>query len=263
MTYSYREQLQIVKMISLSEGDRKTLDCPFCGGRKKFSVGKLDGKLMWNCYRATCTAKGSYQGERSIGAIKKRLTAPEAVLQPAKKITPLPAITSSVFNHDAAVDYLEKNHCMDALTKGYIQIRYAPAEKRVLFYTADGKGAVGRSIAGSKYKWWTFGDVSQGYHVGNGDVAVVVEDVPSACSVSRLDGHVGVALLGTSAKRLLLNPHLRKAVIVLDKDASSKAVSVARGLGEGTTVRYTDTDLKHLSLDKLRSLLSSCLVTGP
>jgi hypothetical protein len=35
MTYSYREQIEILKMISVSEGERKTLDCPFCGGRRK------------------------------------------------------------------------------------------------------------------------------------------------------------------------------------------------------------------------------------
>ena len=263
MTYSYREQLQIVKMISLSEGDRKTLDCPFCGGRKKFSIAKQDGRLLWNCYKATCTAKGSYQGQRSVEAIKKRLSGPTEPAVRSPRITPLPVITSSIFNHDAALRYVTDNNCLDALNKGYIQIRYAPAEKRVLFYTQDGKGAVGRSIAQHKAKWWTYGDVSQGYAIGQGSTAVVVEDVPSACSVSRLDDHVGIALLGTAAGNLQLQAHLSRSIIVLDRDASSKAVSVARRLGQGATVRYTDADLKNLSVDKLRLLLSSELATGP
>ena len=263
MTYSYREQLSIIKAIILSEGERKTLDCPFCGGRRKFSISKQDGMVLWNCYKASCTAKGSYQGQRSVDAIKKRLSGPTEPAVKPSKITPLPAITTSIFNHEAALRYVTENNCLDAFNKGYIQIRYAPAEKRVLFYTQDGKGAVGRSMAQHKAKWWTYGDVTQGYAIGQGSTAVVVEDVPSACAISRLDDHVGIALLGTAAGRMQLQPHLEKVILVLDKDASSKSVSVARRLGQGTTVRYTDADLKNLSVDKLRTLLSSDLVTGP
>ena len=263
MTYSYREQIDVLKKISLAEGERKTLDCPFCGGRRKFSITKLDGMVLWNCYKASCTAKGSYQGQRSVEAIKKRLSGPTEPAVRSPKITPLPAITSSIFNHDTALRYVTDNNCLDAFNKGYIQIRYAPAEKRVLFYTQDGKGAVGRSIAQHKAKWWTYGDVAQGYAIGQGTTAVVVEDVPSACSVSRLDDHVGIALLGTAAGNLQLQPHLSRSIIVLDRDASSKALSVSRRLGQGTTVRYTDTDLKNLSVDRLRSLLSSELATRP
>jgi hypothetical protein len=264
MTYSYREQIEILKMIAVSEGERKTLDCPFCHGRKKFSLSKLDGMLLWNCFRASCGAKGSHQGQRSVGAIRRRLERPTEPVVAPSKVTPLPKITTSIFNHEPALEYVIQNNCLDAFNSGYINIRYAPAEKRVLFYTMDGKGAVGRSIAQSKYKWWTFGDVSQGYTIGKGDVAVVVEDIPSACSVSRLAGHVGIALLGTSAGNLKITMHLGKAIIVLDKDASSKAVSVAQSLGNGATVRYTDTDLKHLSVDEVtKVLMSSGLAAGP
>lgn len=255
MTYSYREQIHILKMISVAEGERKTLDCPFCHGRKKFSISKLDGMLLWNCFRASCNAKGSHQGERSVDAIKRRLNRPTEPVVAPTKVTPLPKITASILNHEAALEYVTQNNCLDAFNNGYINIRYAPAEKRVLFYTLDGKGAVGRSIAQSRYKWWTFGDVSQGYCIGTGDIGVVVEDIPSACSVSRLPGHVGIALLGTSAGNLKIKTQLSNTIIVLDRDASSKAVSVAKCLGNGATVRYTDTDLKHLSIDEVMRVL--------
>tara|TARA_B100000780_G_scaffold271926_1_gene233399 strand:- start:1499 stop:1702 length:204 start_codon:yes stop_codon:yes gene_type:complete len=45
--YSYREQLLTVSKSKLLEGDRKTLDCPFCGGRKN---SQLNGKLTVNCF---------------------------------------------------------------------------------------------------------------------------------------------------------------------------------------------------------------------
>lgn len=269
MTFSYRDQLEMIKGIHLAEGERKTLDCPFCGGRRKFSITKQDGRLLWNCFRASCTAKGSYQGQRSVQAMKTKLSGslPPA---PAKRITPLPKITTSIFNHDPALQYVISNNCMDAYNSGYINIRYAPAEKRVLFYTADGQGAVGRSITGRTPKWWTYGDVTSGFEIGVGQTYVYVEDVPSACSVARLCGYVGVPLLGTSIRSInrtdpLTSPingtynnlcvSSRQSIVILDNDASSKAMSLARSIGEGATVRLTRIDLKALSPDAIKAIL--------
>ena len=61
---TYAEQLQIVKDIPLKEGDTKVITCPFCGGQKKLAITKIDGKLMWNCYRASCEGKGIHTGRR-------------------------------------------------------------------------------------------------------------------------------------------------------------------------------------------------------
>lgn len=254
MAYSYREQLEIVKMISLGEGEKKTIDCPFCGGRRKFSLYKQDGRVLWNCFKASCSAKGSYQGQRSVAAIKSKLSG-TVLAQPERKVTPIPSFTTSVFNCPEAIDYLESNNCMDAVRKGFIKVRYAPGEKRVLLYSNDYCGAVGRSLVGHAAKWWTYGDVSGGFRIGEGEVAVFVEDVPSACSVSRLPGYVGVALLGTSLGKVSPTSSTHSQIVVLDNDASSKAMSIAKQLGSGTTIRLTKTDLKLLSVEDLRNIL--------
>ena len=65
---------------------------------------------------------------------------------------------------------------------------------------------------------------------GNIDNCVVVEDCPSACSVS--DVTTGVALMGTT----LLDEHVdivkkyKKVFVALDKDATSKAYIMMRKL---------------------------------
>ena len=73
MSYTYKEQLSIVRDIVLVEGERKILNCPFFGGSRKFSITKTDGKVLWNCFRASCAASGSYQGTISIDACKAKL----------------------------------------------------------------------------------------------------------------------------------------------------------------------------------------------
>lgn len=258
MTYSYREQLDIIKQIQMTEGQSRSLDCPFCGGRKKFTISRTEeGLTLWNCYRASCTAKGSYTGRRSIASLRRTLEAKPVMAKVEKRSTPLPAITKNIRNEEAAVQFLRDNNCLEAYDSGYINMRYAPAEKRVLFYTNDEHGAAGRSLAGHKAKWWSYGDVSKGIHVGVGTTAVIVEDTPSACSVSRLQGLVGVALLGTNITEQIRNTlkSYNEIYIVLDNDASTKAITLARSLSSAAKVRLTKHDLKYLSVEHIQGLL--------
>lgn len=265
MTYSYRDQLDIIKQITMAEGQSRSLDCPFCGGRKKFTISRNDdGMTLWNCYRASCTVKGSYAGPRSAAALrrhleKKRETPSLSPTSVVKKVTPLPAITKSIRNEPAALQFLTDNNCMEAYENGYINIRYAPAEKRVMFYREDNLGAAGRSLGGHTSKWWVYGDVTGGIHVGVGDTAVLVEDTPSACAVSRLKGHVGVALLGTNLTEQIRNTLIsyKNIYIVLDNDASVKALTLAKSLSSTAKVRLTKNDLKHLSAVQIEAVLTA------
>lgn len=263
MTYSYRDQLDIIKQITMTEGQSRSLDCPFCGGRKKFTISRNEeGMTLWNCYRASCTVKGSYAGPRSAAALrrhmeKKRETPSLSPTRMGKKETPLPPITKSIRNEPAALEFLTANNCMEAYENGYINIRYAPAEKRVMFYSEDSLGAAGRSLVGHRSKWWVYGDVTGGIHVGVGDTAVLVEDAPSACAVSRLKGHVGVALLGTNITEQIRNTLIlyKNIYIVLDNDASVKAIALARSLSNAAKVRLTKDDLKYLSTEQIKEVL--------
>lgn len=253
---NYREQIEWVKTLSIKEGSRLTTDCPFCGGKNKFTLDKFDGKLVWNCYRASCNVKGAHSGERNLDAVKARLSG-SAIKRHKPEPKPIPTITTNVSNSDTAISYLKKVNSYDALIRGDIKIRYAPKESRVLFYNKDNTGAVGRSMRPVRAKWWSYGELSKGIHVGNGDHAILVEDVASACAVSNVTGLTGVALLGTNITKSIkkaVNKY-KKVTLVLDNDASAKAVSLMSVLGYNSHVRLTVVDLKYLSPDKIREVL--------
>ncbi len=254
--YSYRDQIEIIKAIRLTDGDRKTIDCPFCGGRKKFTIDKYDGKIVWNCYKASCTAKGAYSGKRSIEASKAYL-AKTANTRKKPVITSVPTIVTKIENHPPAVEYIKSVNSWEAYQAGDIKLSYAPAENRVLFHSHDGLGAAGRSLGPARAKWWTYGEVPEGIAVGKGTHAVLVEDTPSACSVSRLENVVGVALLGTnitsSIKKTLYK--FDKVTLILDNDASSKAVYLTKRHSLITNLRLTKEDLKCLSSEQIHTLL--------
>ena len=250
---TYLEQLEIVKTINIREGDTIVIQCPFCGGYKKLAVSKIDGQLKWFCYRASCSGRGIYQGRRSLQVSKDYLA---KVSKTTAKVKPLPEITTSVDNHKPAIDFLKSVNSLEAYQNGWIDVRYAPAEDRVMFY-AD-KGAVGRCLKPYGPKWMTYGVIEGGVHVGEGTNAVLVEDVPSACSVSRLEGYVGIAMLGTN-----LSLAIKQSVscytnryLVLDKDANNKALSTIRKKDKTLRLRLTEKDLKWLTTDQILAVLS-------
>ena len=190
MTYS--EQLQIIQNITIKEGERRIITCPICYGSKKMSISKEDGRLMWNCFRASCNARGIHTGRRSIKSAKDYL---RSIPKEARVGRPIPSILTSVENIPEAISYLKSVNAFDAYQTGLIKVRYDPSENRVLFMYGD--GAVGRLLKGFGPKWVSLGLIECGVLVGKGNKVVLVEDVPSACSVSRLTGHIGLALLGT------------------------------------------------------------------
>ena len=253
---SYRDQVEYVKSIILAEGDRHTADCPFCGGRNKFTLDKFDGKLIWNCYRASCGVKGSYTGKRDINAAKSYLQG-NATQRFKAKYKEIPTLTTRVTNHDHAVSYLKHVNSYDAHLRGDIKIRYAPREDRVLFYNPEGTGAVGRSLRPVRAKWWSYGDLSEGIPVGTGNHAVLVEDVASACSVSNCSNFVGIALLGTNITKSISRTlsKYKRITLVLDNDASVKAISLARKLNMQCNVRFTRLDLKYLTAQAIEDLV--------
>ena len=255
--YSYREQLAEVRRIKIAEGERKTLDCPFCGGQKKFTIDRLpSGQLLWNCFRASCEVRGSHQGERSLLAAKRYQDhGPEKVR--SKPTIQIPAITTSLDNVPHAIEYLRSVNSFDAYEPGLIRLRYAPREQRVLFYNQAMIGAVGRRLSTTGPKWMSYGDVTEGIHVGHGENAVLVEDAASACSIARIPEFTGVALLGTNISSALRKTFTiyNKIFILLDNDASSKAVKLIKKVRGSVYLRITDKDPKDLAVCEIKNVL--------
>lgn len=255
--FSYKDQLDTVKQLRLSEGEHRTIDCPFCGGHKKFTVSRLlDGTILWNCFKASCGTKGRYSGNRSIQAAKNYVSG-NLHQERKTRYAPIPQITTNPANYPAAIEYLQTVNSLSAMENGLIKIRYAPKQHRVLFYNQDQTGAVGRLIEGDGPKWMSYGDVSTGIHVGKGKTAALVEDAASACSIARLDEITGVAILGTNLTNTIINAlhTYTKVYMILDNDASRKAVSEIKKIRGDVFLRFTTNDPKALTKDQLYKIL--------
>ena len=255
--YSKREQYEVLEKIRCTEDETKRVDCPFCGGKKTLTVSKSDGTLIWNCYKASCSARGGKRVGYSKNAIKEKLSSNKKTAPVVRRIrNPLPDIKANPSHHDDVMEYLDDNNCIQAYEDGAIQVTYDPARNRVLFWMNQNTGAVGRALtAGVKPKWLSYGDTSGVLSVGDNPNAIVVEDAASACSVYTTNVYTGVALLGTnlSQEQKQQLRRYKTVTICLDKDASSKALQLKARLSGfvKTSICFLDQDLKYLSGDQI------------
>ena len=59
----YRYQLNKIQDLNIGLGQSYRGDCVFCLNRNTLSVRHENGRLVWNCFHANCTAKGMTDSE--------------------------------------------------------------------------------------------------------------------------------------------------------------------------------------------------------
>lgn len=256
--YDTKNQREALEAIRLKDGETKRIDCPFCGGHKTFTITRKDGRRIWNCYKASCTASGGKGDTRSLSTIQKALSGP---LNGTYRVNPepLPEVHSSIEFHTEAVEYLKQIHAYESVQNHLVSVTYAPKEHRVLFWMNDDQGAVGRALDGRRPKWKAFGNTQGIFTCGKGPTAIVVEDAASACAVGCLPEYTGVALLGTHLDPLKKSQlrAFERVVFCLDNDASRKSIGLMRRV-EGlvpASVRFLRDDLKWLEKHQIAEVL--------
>ena len=207
-------------------------DCPSCARHNTFSVTDTGFERLWYCFHADCHTKGStgvqLTKENSKVAFKERVT---KQIDNADFVVPDTFVSLS--RSKAAEAYVKKVGSYDAYLNGLADIRYDFQQERVVYLVKHNNkivDATGRSLNGRKPKWRRYGNSKQPFLCGKSRFLCIVEDCPSACSVS--NNITGLALMGTS----LLDEHIeiikkfKKVYVALDKDATSKAISLIRKL---------------------------------
>lgn len=240
----YREQVEFINTLSLEAGQRKTITCPFCNGRNKFTVTQLNGKILWNCFKASCSAKGGVSVGYSLDDIKNRNFSSPTL----KNTREIPSVLSHPNNHPKVVSYLKQANCYSAFINNLINVRYDPIEDRALFISSDESFAVGRSLSKRLPKWLTYGNKSKLFVVGSSEIAVLVEDVPSAAVVAEI-GLCGIALCGTSLNQSQMSYLLpyKRVIVALDKDASKGGIRLSKSITHpNVTVRLLQKDIKEM-----------------
>jgi len=236
--------LSIINDLSLTNGETKRMACPLCNTKNTFTVTNNMGSIVWNCYKASCTAGGGTRTSLTADDIRKSLG---RVAEETHAVT-FDRPEWFVRDYNKIASFCNQWQ-LDAQDLGLL---YDVREHRVVFPVVHGGvtvDATGRSLGNRIPKWKRYGKSVLPYAFGRGKTAVVVEDCISAAVVGG-DVYVGVAVLGTS----LSNGHKQylsqfsSAIIALDPDALPKTLQFAkelRGYVDNVKVLRLDDDLKY------------------
>ena len=243
----------IISDIDILNNETKRMNCPECGGYKTFTISNNMGRLLWNCYKASCSISGSKPVHLSVEDIKRTLHKEE---KQAEHFV-MPEYVVPYKGQPDVTRFMERFDLMGGL---YHDVK----DNRVVFpIVHDGitVDAIGRSLRNSLPKWKRYGNSGLPFTSGCGKVAVVVEDCVSAAIVGN-DVLCGVAVLGTSlssSHRQYLS-QFSTAIIALDPDALPKTLAFAKELRGHVDVvkvsRLTD-DLKYRNPTDMTNLTNT------
>ena len=251
-----------VESLTIVPYGRFRSDCPSCGKSNTFSVNDNGFERLWFCFHADCNVKGatgvSLTKENSKSAFVKR----EPIKEEADVKFKIPDTFVSLSRNINAENYLKKTNSYDAYLAGLADIRYDFQRDRVAYLVKEGDkvvDATGRNLTDNKPKWLRYGNSKHPFVCGTSDNCFVVEDCPSACSVSNLV--TGLALMGTS----LLDSHIqvirnyKKIFVALDKDATRKAVDIVRHLSNHVPTKLVvlKKDLKNMEKEDRNDFINS------
>ena len=216
-------------------GGHLMMFCPFCDNahpyKPSMSVTRVDGGLLYNCFRATCGTSG-YHGSMPSSMMvrdKEAKTDTNPMLMPTRHLTAEETVFLSGA-YDLTVEEIENN-----------EIRWLKYAKGIVMplYTTSG------AIFGYNTKYWNkdkyksvlykqsnYPNLHWAYahdmEASGWGKIIIVEDQLSAIRVSRFGQ--GVALLGTQMNEdkivELAKYRPEEVIIALDPDATSKAVDI-------------------------------------
>ena len=225
---------QFIDDLALNEAESVRINCPSCRGKKTFTAIKMDGSIIFNCYRLGCNTKGAvrsgYSREDIATILNKKNNVP-AVDEPHKFV--FPEYVSHDIDNKRMYKFIDKWNLHDTY------LLYDVKDERAVFPIRSRQGmildAVGRSLTGKQPKWLRYSgkaDFFLSSKTDNTYCAVVVEDVISAIAIAENMDATGFALLGTSlsskSRQELCKYH--KVIVALDPDAKNKTLSLTKEL---------------------------------
>ena len=238
--------LSYVEDLDLSDGQKHRGKCPECGRSNTFTATNQMGKLVWNCYANSCSLSGAKNIPMSVDEIRKRMkefkidTDDKTVNVKLPEVFSLPEWVKPYTPYDSDLDDSPKA-IVDKFCERYglwaedLELHYDIKENRIVFPVQDdGKlvDAVGRAIDDSVVpKWKRYGTYAEGFIRGQHQLAIVVEDVVSACVIETL-GATGVAILGTTlnANHIEAVRGFKRVIVALDPDAAEKTIAYTKML---------------------------------
>lgn len=262
------QALDFLNLTAGKEGVNITTACPDCGHRN-FSVMRANGKLLWNCFRASCGERGgvfipgnAFVDTRESKPLPSALNPYTGAMirlraeQAERLAYRFDISVNQVFRHICCDGRKYVLHILDPVGKLRGHTRRIPWKGTELYvgqvWNVAPKSTIFQSLPGPLLAWYGGTEGRKTAEV------ILVEDQISAIKLAQ-DGRIAVALLGTALnddKIAELQRHASSVVLALDKDATSLAFKYARKYQHAfrnLRVVCLTKDVKDMALEEARA----------
>ena len=108
---NYRQQLEVIKGLSIPPDTQTRMDCPFCNGRNTLSIDTTENKLGWYCFHASCNAKGKQEGEKNMQYVERVFHGNKSLHIEDIEFK-IPDSFQSIYSNEKAMRWLSNNNLM-------------------------------------------------------------------------------------------------------------------------------------------------------
>ena len=256
-----------VRDLDLSDGESIRKTCPKCGSKNTFTASKIDGRVVYNCYKLSCDLAGKFSSAMTHEELQSYFVQPLVETYNKNKELDSFVYPEHITNDDPANGHMRRFKQRWSKLQNETLL-FDVKDKRAVFPIYSGNklvDAIGRALDGAIPKWYRYGGIGSFYKrcisKPNG-VYVIVEDVISAITVAkRMPGTTGFAILGTS----LTEDHLAdisdnssSCLVALDPDALSKSMEFSKKIQLWTDlpawVMNVEDDIKYERVNDISNL---------
>tara|TARA_R100000988_G_scaffold37012_1_gene18620 strand:- start:9684 stop:10478 length:795 start_codon:yes stop_codon:yes gene_type:complete len=220
--------------LHINEGDSIRIDCPSCNSRNTFTATKMDGNIVYNCYKLNCHVRGKMHSGYNKDDISRMLSRVKES-PPKDNMFVLPVYVTTAIEDKRMIHFI---HRWDIPVQA--KVMYDIKDGRAVFPIYDTGGvmidAIGRSLYNKQPKWLRYGGKAIHYTLAptnRKEIAIIVEDVVSAITIDKhFPEAEGVAILGTSLshghKEFL--QRYERVMVALDPDAKKKTLAFTKDM---------------------------------
>jgi hypothetical protein len=262
--------MQIIDFINTLQIPTRT-SCPNCGGLNTFSVNRINGVLVWHCFKANCGLKGRHEQGLRLDDLRNDTIDDGAIDVSAECIKLETKYKGMFFNPLQNADcyrFMQRYNLIEPYLQGRADVRYDPRQHRIVFilkWKGSIYGSIGRRLSYSlnSPKWLVYDRIKGCPFIckgikekcRSGNFLLTEDSISSVVSSSVV---TSIAILGTIINETIL-PYLedyRCVYIALDDDATGKSLKLQHFLSPyiETKILPIKTDIKYWSKEQLEEL---------
>ena len=154
-----------VRDLDLSDGESIRKTCPKCGSKNTFTASKIDGRVVYNCYKLSCDLAGKFSSAMTHEELQSYFVQPLVETYNKNKELDSFVYPEHITNDDPANGHMRRFKQRWSKLQNETLL-FDVKDKRAVFPIYSGNklvDAIGRALDGAIPKWYRYSGTDKHY----------------------------------------------------------------------------------------------------